>query len=127
MAYLLDTHVILWTMFEPGKLSHSAQQIIDDVNTSKVASISSIWEIAIKNRIGKLPLPTGIDGVLHEIETSDVGIIGIDRQHIEIYTALPLLHRDPFDGIIIATAIMENMTIITADENIQKYDVSWTW
>ena len=114
-------------MFEPVKLSQSAQKIINDVSISKFISISSIWEIAIKKRIGKLPLPMGIDGVFSKLETSDVGIVGIDRQHIEIYTALPLLHRDPFDGIIIATAMLEKMTIITADGNIQKYDVSWTW
>jgi len=127
MEYLLDTHVLLWTMLEPGKLSQSAQKIITDAKTPKFISISSIWEIAIKNRIGKLPLSMGIDGVFDVLDASAVGIMGIDRQHIEVYTSLPLLHRDPFDGIIIATAMLEKMTIVTADENIQKYDVPWTW
>jgi PIN domain nuclease of toxin-antitoxin system len=127
MDYLLDTHVLLWTMFEPGKLSQSARKIIADVNIPKFISISSVWEIAIKNRIGKLSLPMGMDGIFNKLEASDVGIIGIDRDHIEFYTALPLLHRDPFDGIIIATALLENMTILTTDGNIQRYSVSWTW
>jgi len=123
MGYLMDTHVLLWAMFEPGKLSQLVQEIIADSSTSKFISVTSVWEIAIKNRIGKLQLPMGIDGVFNKLEASDIGIIGIDRQHIEIYTALPILHRDPFDGIIVATAILEKMTIITVDENIQKYDV----
>jgi len=127
MAYLLDTHVLLWAMIEPGKLSQSAQKIIADVSVPKFISVSSIWEIAIKNRIGKLPLPMGINGVFDILNARAVGIMGIDQQHIETYVTLPLLHRDPFDGIIIATALLEEMTIVTADENIQKYDIPWIW
>lgn len=127
MEYLLDTHVLLWAMLEPGKLSQSAQKIVADVSIPKFISISSVWEIAIKNRIGKLPLPMGIDGVFDRLDASAVGIMGIDRHHIETYATLPLLHRDPFDGIIVATAMLEKMTIVTTDENIQKYDVPWIW
>ncbi|MCL2378021.1 MAG: type II toxin-antitoxin system VapC family toxin, partial [Defluviitaleaceae bacterium] len=79
------------------------------------------------NRIGKLPLPEGMQGILSAIRARGFGIIGLDYLHIEAYNTLPLIHRDPFDGIIIATALAEKMSIITADENIQKYDVSWIW
>ena len=125
--YILDTHVLLWAMFDSEKLSQSAQKIITDISISKYISISSIWEIAIKNRIGKLPLSIGIDGVFSRVDALGCGLIGIDQQHLKIYTTLPLLHRDPFDGIIIATALFEEMTIVTSDENIQKYDVPWAW
>ena len=125
--YLMDTHVLLWTMFEPKKLSQLAQEIIIDTSKPKFISVTSVWEIAIKNRIGKLPLSMGVDEIFNNLDASNTGIVGIDYQHIEIYATLPLLHRDPFDGIIIATAILEKMTIITADENIQKYDVPWVW
>ena len=127
MEYILDTHVLLWSMFESVKLSQSAQKILLDKNYRRFVSISSMWEIAIKNRIGKLPLPNGVDGVFSTIEKRGYGILDIDQQHIEVYGVLPLLHRDPFDGIIIATALLEKMTIVTADENIQKYDVPWVW
>ena len=127
MEYILDTHVLLWSMFEPAKLSKSTQKILLDKNAQRAISISSIWEIAIKNRIGKLTLPNGIADVFSAIETRGYGILDIDQKHIEIFNALPLLHRDPFDGIIIATALLEKMTIVTADENIQKYDVPWVW
>ena len=93
----------------------------------KFICISSLWEISIKNRIGKLPLPCGINGVFTVTDKRGYGIIAVDQQYIEYYNTLPLLHRDPFDGIIISTAIIENMTIITSNENIQKYNVSWIW
>jgi len=127
MDYILDTHVLLWSMFNSTKLSQSAKKLLLDRSARKFISVSTMWEISIKNRIGKLPLPNGVSGVFSEVEMSGFGIIGINRQCLEIFNTLPLLHRDPFDAIIIATAIAENMTIVTADENIQKYNSSWIW
>ena len=125
--YLLDTHVLLWTIFSSDKLSKLSRHIIMDKNSRKFISISTLWEISIKNRIGKLPLPGGITGIFTEVESNGFGIMGVNRQHIETYGNLPLLHRDPFDGIIVATAIFEQMTIVTADENIHRYNVQWAW
>jgi len=127
MDYILDTHVLLWAMLEPKKLSQPSKEILVDMSLRKFISISSTWEIAIKNRIGKLPLPMELPDIFSMIKLTNIGIININQQHIETYNNLPLLHRDPFDGIIIATALAENMTIITADENIQKYNVPWVW
>ena len=127
MNYILDTHVLLWSMFESHKLSKTAEQILLDSTCHKFISITSMWEISIKNRIGKLPLPNGISDVFDEVGRSGYGIIGIERSYIEHFTSLPLLHRDPFDGIIISTAILEQMTIVTTDVNIQKYTVPWVW
>ena len=105
MDYILDTHVLLWSMFESVKLSQTAQELLDDRKSRRCVSISSMWEIAIKNRIGKLPLPNGLADVFSTVEKRGYGILGIDQQHIEIYNTLPLLHRDPFDGMIVATAL----------------------
>jgi len=127
MDYLLDTHVLLWIIFDSDKLSPLAQKITLDKNTHKFVSISSLWEISIKNRIGKLPLPDDLPGIFTEVEMNGFGIIGINQGCLETYNTLPLLHRDPFDGIIVATALLQEMTIITADKNIQKYDVPWAW
>jgi PIN domain nuclease of toxin-antitoxin system len=114
-------------MTEHEKLSQSARRIIKDSKYKKFISIASMWEIAVKSRIGKLPIPNGVSSAFSKAESSGFGIAEINRQCIEIYNSLPLLHRDPFDGIIIATARAENFTIVTADENIQKYDISWIW
>jgi len=127
MDYILDTHVLLWSIFDTNKLSESSQRILLDSDCRKFISISTMWEIAIKNRIGKLPLPHGISDIFDQVEMNGFGFVEINRKCVEIYNTLPLIHRDPFDGIIIATAILGKMTIITADENIQKYDVSWIW
>jgi len=127
MEYILDTHVLLWLIFDSDKLSVSARHVLSNDFAKKYVCASSLWEISIKNRIGKLPLPEGTQGIFSALKARGFGIIGLDHLHIEAYNALPLIHRDPFDGIIIATALIENMTIITADENIQKYDVPWVW
>ena len=109
------------------KLSQKAQEVLADKGLHKFVSITSLWEIAIKNRIGKLSLPMGITDIISKVDALGIGRIGVGQRHIEIFNSLPLLHRDPFDGIIIATALSESMTIITGDENIQKYDVPWDW
>ncbi|MCL2204187.1 MAG: type II toxin-antitoxin system VapC family toxin [Defluviitaleaceae bacterium] len=127
MEYILDTHVLLWLIFDSNKLSDPARKVLSNGFVRKHVCASSLWEISIKNRIGKLPLPDGMPGILSAIRERGFGIIGLDYLHIEAYNALPLVHRDPFDGIIAATAHVEAMTIITADENIQKFDVSWIW
>jgi PIN domain nuclease of toxin-antitoxin system len=127
MKYIFDTHTLLWSIFDSSKLSSAAEKIMLDKTLRKCISISSLWEIAIKNRIGKLPLPGGLASIYAELEKNGFGVVGVYRSHIEAYNTLPLIHRDPFDGIIVATAIAENMVIVTADENIQKYDVSWVW
>ena len=127
MEYILDTHVLLWLIFDSDKLSDSVHKVLSNNLIRKYVCASSLWEISIKNRIGKLPLPDGMQGIFSALNTRGFGIIGLDNLHIEAYNLLPLIHRDPFDGIIIATAVVEKMSIITADENIQKYDVSWVW
>lgn len=125
--YILDTHVLLWFLQGNNQISETARDIICDKTCKKFISIVSTWEIAIKNRIRKLPLPNGIFDVFDKIESNGFGFIGIERKCVEIYNSLPLIHRDPFDGMIVASAIYKQMTIVTADENIQQYDVSWVW
>ena len=127
MKYILDTHVLLLLLFDSNKLSKPAHQILSNAFVKKHVCASSLWEISIKNRIGKLPLPDGMRGILSALDKRGFGVIGLDSSHIEAYNALPLIHRDPFDGIIIATALVEKMSLITADENVQKYDVPWVW
>ena len=127
MNYILDTHVLLWSIFEPEKLSKTAQQILLDKTCVKAISLSTMWEIGIKYRIKKLPLPKGVPSVFEVVKSRGYGYINIDKDCIEAYSTLPLKHGDPFDGIIIATAIVEKMTIITDDSKIQEYDVPWIW
>ena len=88
MDYLLDTHVLLWIIFDSDKLSPLAQKIVLDKSAHKFVSISSLWEISIKNRIGKLPLSNDLSGVFTEVEMNGFGIIGINQACLETYNTL---------------------------------------
>ena len=87
----------------------------------------SAWELAIKIRIEKITFNGGVERFFYKIDDSDIRLLPIRRAHIIALETLPLLHRDPFDRLLISTAIAENLTLVTADENIHKYDVPWIW
>jgi len=90
-------------------------------------SIISAWEIAIKTSIGKLDFVGGSDIFLEKMQENGIEILNLKSSHIKYVENIPFHHRDPFDRLLIATALAENLTIITIDENIQKYDVKWIW
>jgi PIN domain nuclease of toxin-antitoxin system len=77
--------------------------------------------------IGKLEMRLSLEDLLSEISNSDLNVMQIEDGYLMHISKLPLLHKDPFDRLIISTALAEDLTIITIDENIQKYNVSWIW
>lgn len=128
MNLLLDTHTALWLINEYEKLSLKVRDMLmDDANTLYI-SITSTWEIAIKSSIGKLSeLNGGVSAFLTQINEMPISILPVMPRHVEMVETLPLIHRDSFDRLLIATAKTENMTILTNDENIHEYDVSSIW
>ena len=124
MRYLIDTHVILWFL-NGEKLSHKTAELI--VNGDNYISVVSLWEIAIKMNIGKYHFDGGFYVFNELVKNNGFDILQIKDEYMERLFLLPFIHRDPFDRLIITTAMVENLTIITADENIQKYDVPWIW
>jgi len=128
MKLLLDTHTALWLVNHYEKLSPKAKDMLmDEVNTLYF-SIASVWEVAIKASIGKLSEVTGgTRAFITQIKKMPIEMLPISPRHVETVEGLPFIHRDPFDRILIATAQVENMTIITADEYIIKYDVHSAW
>jgi len=128
MKLLVDTHTALWWVDEYAKLSPKARELLLDEECVLYISIASIWEIAIKSSLGKLPrFNGGIRKFLTKTEEMPVNLIPITPRHVEIVETLPFIHRDPFDRLLVATAKADGMTILTADENIHKYDVPWVW
>jgi PIN domain nuclease of toxin-antitoxin system len=128
MKVLVDTHAALWLFNEHENLSQAASACLRDEENELYISIASAWEVAIKYGLGKLQgFNGGVKRFLHAIHANPIQIIGIEPEYIEKVEELPYLHRDPFDRIIIASALCEEMVILTADENIQKYDVPWIW
>ena len=101
--------------------------LTDEANELYI-SIISAWEIAIKASLGKLPgLNGGVRIFLAKLKEMPVYLLPIAPSHVEIVETLPFIHRDPFDRLIVAAAKAEGMTILTADENIHKYDVPYLW
>jgi len=127
MKYLLDTHSALWALWDKSKLSNSAKTIIDDVSIPLYVSIISAWEIAIKVSIGKLKFDGGSACFLEEMRRNGIELLNVKGSYVEYVERLPFIHRDPFDRLLIATAKTDALTILTSDENIQKYDVAWIW
>ena len=124
MKILLDTHVVLW--FLSGEhLSPKIKNMIE--NGDNYVSVVSLWEVAIKMNIGRYDFTGGFPAFRDIVRSNGFVILPIKDEYMEKLFTLPLIHRDPFDRLIIATSIVEKMTLISADENIQKYNVSWIW
>ena len=124
MKVLLDTHAVLWWVNEHEKLSNEAKSILLGDTNILYLSIVSAWEIAIKTSLGKLTdFEGGVKEFLTVVTDMPVHILPVEPYYIETVERLPFIHRDPFDRMIVATAIAEHMTILTSDENIHKYDV----
>ena len=122
MRYLIDTQILIWAMINPEKLSKQTIEILK--NNNIFISQISLFEIAIKQKIGKLPdFTLSINALVELMNQNSFNIFPITTQHIETYHAIPLLenHRDPFDRLLLAIAMSENMPIISADANFVHY------
>jgi len=124
---LLDTHVVLWIAENSSSFSDRARSALSDARVAKYVSIVSAWEVAIKTGTGKLNVAGGLTGYYRMIDNIGLFTLSVERHHLQQIPVLPRYHKDPFDRLLVSTAMAENMTLITADENIHKYDVSWLW
>lgn len=116
--YLLDTHAFIWSLDEPDKLSKEAFGIIEDLDNNIYVSAAVTWEITIKRTKSALDFTGDIVQQIHEQFFLP---ISITHQHARALEQVPRIHHDPFDRIMIAQAIVEDMTLITRDKTIAKY------
>ena len=126
-GYLLDTHAAIWFFNGNDALSQTAIGIIRDHSNDVYLSMASAWELAIKIGIGKLDFAGKAAGFVRLAKENDIILIPIKTAHLTILEELPLIHRDPFDRLLIATALAEQMTLIATDENIIRYKVQHIW
>lgn len=121
MNLLLDTHVLLWAAGSPEKLSTESLDLITDTENTLVFSAASIWEVAIKSRLGR----TDFDADAHLLRRGllDNGYLElpVSSAHAAAVQDLPSIHRDPFDRMLIAQAAAEGLLLLTGDEEILKY------
>jgi PIN domain nuclease of toxin-antitoxin system len=123
MNLLLDTHVFLWLQTEPERLGDSLQ-IVEDARTELLLSAASSWEIAIKYQLGKLPLPETPDRYVPErMHAIDAQAVVVEHPHALAVATLPPLHRDPFDRLLVAQALLLGLTIATADPSVAQYGI----
>jgi PIN domain nuclease of toxin-antitoxin system len=128
MKVLLDTHAFLWFIAGDSQLGAQARSIIEDPSNDVKLSIVSVWEIAIKNALRKLTLASPFRDVFPALITSNnFGLLPIEIAHAICVNGLPLHHRDPFDRLLIAQAIVEEVPILTKDGNFGLYDVTKIW
>ena len=125
MNYLLDTHTFIWWLNNSPELSTTAKKIISSPDNSIFVSHANYWEIAIKVSIGHLTFP--LESLESELQLNGFELLSIKTSHILQSASLPMLHRDPFDRMLIAQAQMESLNLITVDQHIQQYALSWSW
>lgn len=124
MNLLLDTHVLLWALGAPKRLSAKSRAALVDTGNSLHVSAASAWEISIKASLGKLTLPGSVaTWLLPAVEDLGAQWVVVTPQHAALVESLPPHHRDPFDRVLIAQAISDGLTIVTADAAFASYDV----
>jgi PIN domain nuclease of toxin-antitoxin system len=121
---LLDTHVFLWWDSALPELGEAARSAISDPSNNIFISAASVWEIAIKRRIGKLAF---VGSPAANIGSNGFLPLPISPAHAERAAELPMYHRDPFDRLLIAQAQLAGMTLVTADRRITAYPVAQLW
>jgi len=128
MRLLLDTHAWLWFVLGDASLSQTARSLIEDSSNEKLVSPASYWEVAIKIGIGKyvLPQPYG-DFVRHAIEGQSFVILPVLTMHTALVATMPFHHRDPFDRLLVAQALAEQIAIVSNDGILDAYGVQRKW
>jgi PIN domain nuclease of toxin-antitoxin system len=125
---LLDTCTFLWLIADPRKLSEKARNVIADPANEVYLSAVSAWEIAVKNAIGRLPLPEPAERLVPEQrEAHRIQALAVTEEAALQLPKLPDLHRDPFDRMLVSPALMGGLAVVTPDTDIGRYPVRVVW
>jgi len=128
LKILLDTHTFLWFITNDKNLSPMAREIIEDSDNDRLLSIASLWEIAIKSSLGKLkskaPFPQLIPV---QLKINLIELLPIKISHLSLVSDLTFHHRDPFDRLLIAQSLVEDLPIISIDAQLDDYGIDRIW
>lgn len=128
MKLLLDTHTFVWWDSEPDKLSPQALVLCQDRQNTLYLSVASIWEMQIKLQLGKLRLALPLKEIVEsQRQTNSVEILPITLAHVLALENLPAHHKDPFDRLLVAQAIVEEAVLVSGDPSVAKYPVRVVW
>jgi PIN domain nuclease of toxin-antitoxin system len=121
---LVDTHAALWLLGEDKRLSSTADQMLTDTSNEVLLSAAVVWEVAIKRSLGKLDAPDGFAGMLLDVGAMP---LAVSVDHASAVRSLPWHHRDPFDRLLVAQAVLENAVLLSGDDRLRAYDVRVAW
>jgi len=128
MRLLLDTHAFLWFIEGNPKISPLARRLIENIENARLLSYASLWEIAIKASIGKLPLHEPFDTLIPaELHRNRIETLDFTIEHLSNLVEMPFHHRGPFDRLLVSQAIVEGIPILSADEVFDTYRVQRLW
>lgn len=125
--YLLDTHTLLWMHDDSDLISTDLRSILSAKDSRLYLSIASIWEITIKKQIKKLKIDYSLDEIASYCLDNNILILPVSLIYINQYSLLPLIHRDPFDRMIVATSYCDNMILVSKDKQLSAYNISVIW
>jgi PIN domain nuclease of toxin-antitoxin system len=126
MGVLVDTQSFIWFFEDNPRLPETTRKFMER-KSSLMVSIASFWEITIKASLGKLSISDNISNLMDKTLSKGFKILPIERNHLIILSTLDFIHRDPFDRIIIAQAIAENMPLVSSDDVFKQYPVNCVW
>lgn len=121
MKLLLDTHIVLWAAGQPEKLSDSARTLLTTPENLLFFSVASLWEIVIKRGLGREDFKVNPRRLRKMLITHGYSEVDVSAEHVFAVEALPLLHRDPFDRLLLAQARTEGMLLLTVDASVSQY------
>jgi PIN domain nuclease of toxin-antitoxin system len=128
MRVLLDTHALLWIVADSPRLSNEVRHLAGDRTTTKLVSTASLWEMAIKVRLGKLDLRMEFEAFVNLIGTQGLAeFLPVTVAHVKRLRHLELHHRDPFDRLLVAQALTEGVPLVSADASLDAYGVNRVW
>jgi PIN domain nuclease of toxin-antitoxin system len=128
MKLLLDTHAFLWFIEGNPNLSETARNLIEDEENQRFLSVASLWEMAIKVSMNKLTLQTAFTSlVMQQVYGNAIELIEIRPGHLDVLAKMPFHHKDPFDRLILAQSIAENISVISKDSEFKKYPITLLW
>ena len=128
MRVFLDTHTFLWALDDDPRLSQTARTLIDAPDTDRLLSVASLWEIAIKYSIGKLIAPTPpAPTLLEQVRLNNITLLPIAPEEALAVSALPFHHKDPFDRLLVAQCLAQQLPLVSADAALDAYGISRIW
>lgn len=128
MKLLFDTHTFIWWDSQPNQLSQTALALLQDRSSILLLSVVSIWEMQIKLQVGKLTLNRALVEIIEsQKKINQIEVLPVKLDHVLALDSLPLIHKDPFDRLLVAQANVENAALVSGDPIVAQYSVNIIW